>query len=98
MTRSVGVSGRSGGRVADWEQAMVTLARERGGALKRDALLLSGADAAADDLLQEALGRAFARPGRGADAEGEGYVRRLLPSRLLDTRRRPPGRVRRPPP
>jgi DNA-directed RNA polymerase specialized sigma24 family protein len=34
--------------VADWEQAMVTLARERGGALKRYAFLLSGDDADAE--------------------------------------------------
>src|ERR1700730_16387860 len=70
---------------------MVTLARERGGALKRYAFLLSGDDAEADDLLQEALVRAFARPGRKADAEAEAYVRRILLNRFLDTRRRRQG-------
>ncbi|MCW2941991.1 MAG: hypothetical protein JWN00_4976 [Actinomycetia bacterium] len=77
--------------MADWETAMVTLARERGGALKRYAFLLSGDDAEADDLLQEALVRAFARPGRRADAEAEAYVRRILLNRFLDTRRRRQG-------
>jgi DNA-directed RNA polymerase specialized sigma24 family protein len=50
--------------VADWEQAMSALTHERGGALKRYAFLLCGNDAEADDLVQEALLRAFARPGR----------------------------------
>lgn len=70
-----------------WERAMVTLATERGGALKRYAFLLCGNDAEADDLVQEALVRAFARPGRRAEGEAEAYVRRILLNRFLDTRR-----------
>jgi RNA polymerase sigma factor (sigma-70 family) len=74
--------------VADWEQAMAALTHERGGALKRYAFLLCGNDAEADDLVQEALLRAFARPGRRAVADAEAYVRRILLNRFLDTRRR----------
>jgi RNA polymerase sigma factor (sigma-70 family) len=74
--------------VADWAQAMTQLMHTRGEALKRYAFLLCGNDADADDLVQEAIVRAFARPGRRDVAEAEAYVRRILLNRFLDGRRR----------
>lgn len=74
--------------MAGWEHAMLTLVRDRGGASKRYAYLLCGNDTDADDLAQDALVRAFARPGRRAAAEAEAYVRRIMLNRFLDTRRR----------
>ncbi len=50
--------------MADWAQAMTQLTHARGDALKRYAFLLCGNDADADDLVQEALVRAFARSRR----------------------------------
>ena len=80
--------------MAGWQDTLVDLTRERGGALKRYAYLLCGDDAEADDLVQEALVRAFARPGRRETAEAEAYVRRILLNRFLDSRRRERGRLR----
>ena len=74
--------------MAAWEQAMVTLVRDRGGALKRYAFLLCGNDADADDLVQEALVRAFARPGRRDGDQVEAYVRRIMLNKFLDSTRR----------
>lgn len=74
--------------MAGWEEAMVALVSRRAGALKRYAYLLCGNDADADDLVQDALVRAFARPGRRAAADAEAYVRRILLNRYLDTYRR----------
>ena len=74
--------------MADWAETMAALTAERGAALKRYAFLLCGNDADADDLVQEALVRAFAWPGRHQAAEAEAYVRRILLNRFLDTRRR----------
>jgi DNA-directed RNA polymerase specialized sigma24 family protein len=45
-----------------WDQTLGALVSERGAALKRHAFLLCGDDAQADDLVQEALVRAFTRP------------------------------------
>ncbi|WP_207709614.1 sigma-70 family RNA polymerase sigma factor [Actinomadura macrotermitis] len=67
---------------------MAVLAGERGAALKRYAFLLCGDDAEADDLVQEALVRAFAKPGRRSAEEAEAYVRRIMLNRFLDTARR----------
>jgi RNA polymerase sigma factor (sigma-70 family) len=72
--------------VADWVQTMTELTHARGGALKRYAFLLCGNDADADDLVQEALVRAFARPGRRGADEAEAYVRRILLNRFLKMR------------
>jgi RNA polymerase sigma factor (sigma-70 family) len=80
--------------VAGWREALVALTQERGGALKRYAFLLCGDEAEADDLVQEALVRAFARPGRRDTGEAEAYVRRILLNRFLDSRRRDKGRLR----
>src|SRR5689334_1891628 len=75
-------------QMAGWEQVIVALVRERGEALKRYAYLLCGNETDADDLVQEALVRAFARPGRRSADEAEAYVRRILLNRFLDTGRR----------
>ncbi len=45
-----------------WAQTLGDLLTERGTALKRQAYLLCGNDAQADDLVQDALERAFTRP------------------------------------
>jgi RNA polymerase sigma-70 factor (sigma-E family) len=75
--------------MGNWETALTRLVAERGGALKRYAYVLCGDDAEADDLLQDALVRAFTRPGRHTDAAAvEGYVRRIVLNRFLDERRR----------
>ncbi|MCP2343742.1 RNA polymerase sigma factor [Actinomadura rupiterrae] len=73
--------------MAAWAQTMAALADRRGAALKRYAFLLCGDDAEADDLVQEALVRAFARPGRRTQDEAEGYVRRIMLNRFLDGKR-----------
>lgn len=48
--------------VESWKQTLAELAGGRGAALKRQALLLCGDDCQAEDLVQEALVRAFGRP------------------------------------
>ncbi|MFC4913387.1 RNA polymerase sigma factor [Actinomadura gamaensis] len=73
--------------MAGWAQTMAALADRRGAALKRYAFLLCGDDAEADDLVQEALVRAFARPGHRTEDEAEGYVRRIMLNRFLDAKR-----------
>jgi len=45
-----------------WKQTLAELARDRLVPLKRQAFLLCGDDSHAEDLVQEALVRAFARP------------------------------------
>lgn len=63
-----------------WEQTLADLASRRGAALKRHAFLLCGDEVQADDLVQEALVRAFTRPlrvprpgpGRGVRAGDHG--------------------------
>jgi len=47
--------------VESWEQMLAGLASQHGPALKRHAFLLCGVEAEADDLVQEALVRAFMR-------------------------------------
>jgi DNA-directed RNA polymerase specialized sigma24 family protein len=72
-----------------WEQALGDLAAERGTALKRQAFLLCGDDAQADDLVQEALVRAFTRPLRILRPGGtEAYVRTIMVSLFIDGTRR----------
>ena len=63
--------------MADWEQVLDALVRERGAALTRYASLLTGVTRDADDLVQEALVRSFSqgRPIR------EGAAKRYLPVR-----------------
>jgi len=75
--------------VESWEQTLAGLAGGRGAALKRHAFLLCGNDAQADDLVQEALVRAFTRPLRvprlGA---AEAYVRAIMVNLFIDGARR----------
>ncbi|MEV6006160.1 SigE family RNA polymerase sigma factor [Streptomyces sp. NPDC051976] len=74
--------------MAGWEEVLAELVRQRGKALKRYAYLLCGNDEDADDLVQDALVRAFARPGRRAATDAEAYVRRIMLNRFLDAHRR----------
>jgi len=75
--------------VEGWEQALADLVAERGTALKRQAFLLCGDDAQADDLVQEALVRAFARPLRVLRPGGtEAYVRTIMVNLFVDGARR----------
>lgn len=65
------------------------LARERGRALVGYAYLLTWDSSAAEDLVQEALVRTFARSRSLDDLWGaEAYVRRTILNLFLDTRRR----------
>lgn len=68
---------------------LAELVRERGVALKRYAYLLCGDEAEAEDLLQEALLRAFSRrsSARAVDS-AEAYVRKILLNAFLDQTRR----------
>ena len=72
-----------------WEQTLADLASGRGAALKRHAFLLCGNQAEADDLVQEALVRAFTRPLRVPRPGGaEAYVRVIMVNLFLDGARR----------
>jgi RNA polymerase sigma-70 factor (sigma-E family) len=78
-----------GGEVDSWEQALADLAGGRGAALKRHAFLLCGNDHQADDLVQEALVRAFARPRRvPGPGSTEAYVRAIMVNLFIDGARR----------
>ena len=75
--------------MSDWAQTLDTLVRERGGALYGYAYVLTGDGHAADDLLQDALVRAFRRS-RGdmpLDA-AHAYVKRAMQTALIDGHRR----------
>ena len=73
-----------------WEQTLADLASARGGALKRHAFLLCGDNSQAEDLVQEALVRAFTRPLRvPRPGAAEAYVRAIMVNLFIDgTRRR----------
>jgi len=72
-----------------WKQTLAELAAGRGLALKRHAFLLCGDDATADDLVQEALIRAFARPLRTPRRDAaEAYVRAIMVNVFIDGVRR----------
>jgi RNA polymerase sigma-70 factor (sigma-E family) len=78
-----------GGEVEDWEQTLAGLASGRGAALKRRAFLLCGDEAQADDLVQEALLRAFTRPMRvPRPGAAEAYVRMIMVNLFIDGARR----------
>ena len=71
------------------DEVVERLARERGRALVGYAYLLTWDQAAAEDLVQEALVRTFARSRSLDDLWGaEAYVRRTMLNLFLDTRRR----------
>ena len=72
-----------------WEQTLAVLASGRGAALKRHAFLLCGDAAGADDLVQEALVRAFSRPLRvPRPGAAEAYVRVIMVNLFVDGARR----------
>jgi RNA polymerase sigma-70 factor (sigma-E family) len=73
-----------------WTQTLAELSRDRLAFLKRQAFLLCGNDAQAEDLVQDALVRAFARPLRTPQAgAAEAYVRVIMVNLFIDgTRRR----------
>lgn len=72
-----------------WHDDLTTVATERGTALVGYAYLLSGDLARAQDLVQEALVRTWARPRRLADETAtEAYVRRTVLHVYLDEHRR----------
>ncbi len=72
-----------------WEQTLADLASGRGAALKRHAFLLCGNETQADDLVQEALVRAFARPLRAPRlGAAEAYVRAIMVNLFIDGARR----------
>jgi RNA polymerase sigma-70 factor (sigma-E family) len=72
-----------------WQDEVTRLARERGPALVGYAYLLTRDLGAAEDLVQEALARAWARPRSLTDVHvAEAYVRRMVVNAFLDERRR----------
>jgi RNA polymerase sigma-70 factor (sigma-E family) len=78
-----------GGEVESWEQTLADLASGRAAALKRHAFLLCGDQAQADDLVQEALIRAFTRPLRvPRPGAAEAYVRVIMVNLFIDGARR----------
>ncbi|WP_315095978.1 sigma-70 family RNA polymerase sigma factor [uncultured Cellulomonas sp.] len=67
------------------DDRLAALARERGPNLVAYAYLLTGDDASAQDVVQEALVRTFSRRRSGADVEWlEAYVRRAILHVYLD--------------
>jgi RNA polymerase sigma-70 factor (sigma-E family) len=79
----------AGGAVESWDQTLAGLVAGGGAALKRHAFLLCGDDAQADDLVQEALVRAFTRPLRVPRPGGaEAYVRVIMVNLFIDGARR----------
>jgi len=75
--------------VESWEQTLAGLVTGGGAALKRHAFLLCGDDAQADDLVQEALVRAFTRPLRvPRPGAAEAYVRVIIVNLFIDGARR----------
>ena len=82
--------------MADWAETLDALVRERGGVLYGYAFVLTGDSHAAEDLLQDALVRAF-RSGKGnmpLDA-AHAYVKRAMQTALIDGHRRASARPKR---
>jgi RNA polymerase sigma factor (sigma-70 family) len=75
--------------VESWTHTLAELTRDRAAALKRHAFLLCGDDSQAEDLVQEALVRAFARPLRAPwPGAAEAYVRVIMVNLFIDSARR----------
>lgn len=74
--------------MAQWEQSLEELVRTRGTALVGYAYLLCGDRREAEDLVQDALVRTFARGRITETAALEGYVRRTVLNTYLDGFRR----------
>jgi RNA polymerase sigma-70 factor (sigma-E family) len=75
--------------MGSWKQALAELARDRLVSLKRQAFLLCGDNDQAEDLVQEALVRAFGRPLRTPRPGGaEAYVRVTMVNLFIDGARR----------
>lgn len=75
--------------MTNWKQVLADLATSRATALKRHAFLLCGDEAEAEDLVQDALVRAFSRPLRSPRLdEAEAYVRVIIANRFIDLARR----------
>lgn len=72
-----------------WKQTLAELANDRLTALKRQAFLLCGDDGHAEDLVQDALVRAFARPLHAPRPDSaEAYVRVIMVRLFIDRARR----------
>ncbi|MRG61727.1 sigma-70 family RNA polymerase sigma factor [Agromyces sp. CFH 90414] len=74
---------------ATWDAVATRLVAERGDALVRYAYLLTGSDADAADLVQDALVRTFGRPRPQLTPDrAEAYVRRAVLNAVIDRSRR----------
>lgn len=72
-----------------WEQVLAGLATDRLMSLKRHAFLLCGDESQAEDLVQEALARAFGRPLRAPrPGAAEAYLRVIMTRLFIDGARR----------
>jgi RNA polymerase sigma-70 factor (sigma-E family) len=72
-----------------WKQTLAELSRDRFASLKRQAFLLCGNDSQADDLVEDALVRAFSRPVRAPrPGAAEAYVRVIMVNLFIDGARR----------
>ncbi len=72
-----------------WEQVLAELVSDRLMSLKRHAFLLCGDESQAEDLVQDALVRAFGRPLRAPrPGEAEAYVRVIITRLFIDAARR----------
>lgn len=74
---------------AEWERVVAALVRDRGDALLRYAVLLTGNPDDAADLVQDALVRTFGRLRNGFSVQSaEAYVRRAIANAAMDRGRR----------
>jgi len=72
-----------------WKQTLAELSSDRFASLKRQAFLLCGNDGQAEDLVQDALIRAFAKPMRTPRPDAaEAYVRVIMVNLFIDGARR----------
>jgi RNA polymerase sigma factor (sigma-70 family) len=72
-----------------WAQVLADLPGERLVALKRQAYLLCGDDDQAEDLVQDALVRAFSRARRAPGPEAaDAYIRKIMINLFIDHARR----------